>query len=35
VNGWLGDLEGRGLVARRYGVIAVLDAKGLERMLSS
>jgi len=34
VNGWLGELEGRGLVVRRYGVIAVLDRAGLERMLS-
>lgn len=33
VNGWLGELEGQGRVARGYGVIAVLDRAGLERML--
>jgi CRP/FNR family cyclic AMP-dependent transcriptional regulator len=33
VNGWLGELETAGLVARGYGVIRVLDAGRLERML--
>jgi len=35
VNGWLGALEGRGLVRVGYGRIAVLDRVGLERMLGS
>ena len=34
VNGWLGELEGQGRVARGYGVIRVLDRAGLERMLA-
>ncbi|MFA7263365.1 MAG: Crp/Fnr family transcriptional regulator [Caulobacter sp.] len=34
VNGWLGDLEAAGLVTRGYGVIKVLDAARLERMLA-
>jgi len=33
VNGWLGELEAAGLVRRGYGVIGVLDAGRLERML--
>lgn len=33
VNGWLGELEGAGLVGRGYGVIRVLDVGKLERML--
>lgn len=33
VNGWLGELEAAGLVARGYGVIAVLDPGKLERSL--
>lgn len=33
VNGWLGELEARGLVERGYGRIAVRDARALERML--
>ncbi|MBP7704832.1 MAG: Crp/Fnr family transcriptional regulator [Caulobacter sp.] len=35
VNGWLGELEGQGRVARGYGVIAVLDRGGLERILAA
>jgi CRP/FNR family cyclic AMP-dependent transcriptional regulator len=35
VNGWLGELEGRGLVARGYGRIEVRDRAGLERMLAA
>lgn len=34
VNGWLGELEMAGLVVRGYGVIRVLEAGRLERMLS-
>jgi CRP/FNR family transcriptional regulator len=34
VNGWLGDLEARGLVVRGYGRIEVRDRVGLERMLA-
>lgn len=34
VNGWLGELEAAGLVRRGYGVIQVLDAGRLERMLA-
>ncbi|MBI5940191.1 MAG: Crp/Fnr family transcriptional regulator [Caulobacterales bacterium] len=34
VNGWLGELEATGLVRRGYGVISVLDAGRLERMLA-
>ncbi len=34
VNGWLGELEAAGLVTRGYGVIRVLDAGRLERMLA-
>ena len=34
VNGWLGELEAAGLVRRGYGVVAVLDAARLERMLA-
>ncbi|MDP1735963.1 MAG: Crp/Fnr family transcriptional regulator [Caulobacter sp.] len=34
VNGWLGKLEAAGLVERGYGVIRVLDAARLERMLA-
>jgi CRP/FNR family cyclic AMP-dependent transcriptional regulator len=34
VNGWLGDLEARGLVVRGYGRIVVRDPVGLERMLA-
>lgn len=34
VNGWLGELEAAGLVARGYGVIAVRDRGRLERMLA-
>jgi CRP/FNR family cyclic AMP-dependent transcriptional regulator len=33
VNGWLGELEARGLVERGYGRIVVLDRAGLERLL--
>lgn len=33
VNGWLGELEAAGLVERGYGVIRVLEAQRLERML--
>lgn len=33
VNGWLRELEGRGLVALGYGRIEVRDRSGLERML--
>ncbi len=33
VNGWLGELEAAGFVRRGYGVIRVLDAGRLERML--
>ena len=33
VNGWLGELEARGLVRVGYGKVEVLDARGLERML--
>ena len=33
VNGWLGELETAGLVARGYGVIRVLDPGRLERTL--
>lgn len=33
VNGWLGELETRGLVARGYGSVKVLDRGGLERLL--
>ena len=33
VNGWLGELEAAGLVARGYGVIRVLERGRLERML--
>lgn len=33
VNGWLGELEAAGLVRRGYGVIGVVDAGRLERML--
>lgn len=34
VNGWLAELEAKGLVARGYGRIAVLDRAGLERLLA-
>ena len=34
VNGWLGELERRGLVALGYGRIEVRDRAGLERMLA-
>ena len=34
VNGWLGDLERRGLLALGYGHIEVRDRTGLERMLA-
>lgn len=34
VNGWLGELEAAGLVRRGYGVIGVVDAGRLERMLA-
>lgn len=34
VNGWLGELEHRGLVALGYGRIEVRDRAGLERMLA-
>lgn len=33
VNGWLGELETRGLVKVGYGRVEVLDRRGLERML--
>lgn len=33
VNGWLGELEVKGLVSRGYGRIEVLDRAGLERLL--
>ncbi len=33
VNGWLSELEDKGLVSRGYGKIAVLDRTGLERLL--
>lgn len=33
VNGWLGELEGRGLVRVGYGRVEVLDARALERLL--
>lgn len=33
VNGWLGELERRGLVRRGYGRIEVRDRAGLERLL--
>lgn len=33
VNGWLGELEAKGLVRVGYGRVEVLDARGLERML--
>ena len=34
VNGWLGELERRRLVALGYGRIEVRDRAGLERMLA-
>jgi len=34
VNGWLGELEAAGLVARAYGVIQVLEPAKLERSLT-
>ena len=34
VNGWLGELEAAGLVARAYGVIRVLEPAKLERSLT-
>lgn len=34
VNGWLGELEDRGLVGRGYGRITVLDRPALERMVA-
>jgi CRP/FNR family cyclic AMP-dependent transcriptional regulator len=33
VNGWLGELEAAGLIARGYGVIRVLEPARMERML--
>lgn len=33
VNGWLGELERRRLVRAGYGRVAVVDPRGLERML--
>lgn len=33
VNGWLGELEAKGLVRVGYSRVEVLDARGLERML--
>ncbi|ATQ43099.1 Crp/Fnr family transcriptional regulator [Caulobacter mirabilis] len=34
VNGWLGELESKGLVRLGYGRVEVLDRRGLERMLA-